>query len=327
MAGFSGGSRVASIAAIYNGGVKGVIGCGAGLPGGAQPSVYKFDYFGIVGTADFNMNEMLHLDEPMTRGGMRHFITTFPGPHDWPPVGVMDEGFQWITMNAMRDGNLRRDDEAITRIMTGFNQRIADARQQNHFIAAADFCKEAIQFADGLAPDSQFKKQLDAIEQLPAYKKQLSYREIIMKKEAEEQNFFENSLMTKDIPWWRNRISLMGSKYMKGKDPEDTLMNARLKAFLSLLCYSYANAAMKQHSDPEAEKVITIYEAADPPNSEPNYMHAILLASRSENEAATVQLQIAVTKGFADKIRLMQQPEFQSLKSSPAWYDLLKTMK
>ncbi len=327
MLGFSGGSRIASIAAGEYGGVKAVIGCGAGLPTGAPSMGFRFDYFGIAGTADFNMFEMLQLDEPMNQAGIRHFITTFPGPHAWPPVAVMEEGFQWLILNAMRDGTLRKDDAVISRIMAGFNQRIADAKSGNHLIAANDACKEAILFADGLAPADEFIQQSAAIEQHPEYQKQLAYRAEIMKKETEEQNLFESALLTKDLSWWKNRVSMMGRKYMKGKNPEDTLMNTRLKAFLSLYCYSYANAVLVHREYNEAGKAIAVYEVADPPNPEPNYMRAIVLAVRSENDSAIGQLQIAVSKGFTDKIRIIQQPEFQSLKSLPAWFDLIKSIQ
>ncbi len=98
-------------------------------------------------------------------------------------------------------------------------------------------------------------------------------------------------------------------------------------AFLSLFCYMNANAALAQQDQNAAIKIITIYEMADATNPEPNYMRAVLLARRSENDAAIAQLKIAVTKGFSDKKRLASQPEFTSMYNSPAWSDLLKTLK
>jgi hypothetical protein len=267
---------------------------------------------------------MLQLDEPMTQAGMRHFITTFPGPHDWPPVAVMEEGFQWITLNAMRDGSLKRDDALISQIMSGFDQRVTAARQDNHLIAADKICREAYQFGNGLIGADQYKAQSEVIEQLPEYKKQLACLSAVMKKEAEEQSLFESSILSKDLPWWKNRVAKMERRNMKGRNPEDTLMNARLKAFLSLLCYSYANARLINHDYTEAVKIVAVYEVADPQNPEPNYMRAMVLASRLDNTAALTQLKVAVSKGFNDKNRMMQQSEFEPLKHSPAWFDLMK---
>ncbi|MEI6683654.1 MAG: hypothetical protein WCO44_13540 [Bacteroidota bacterium] len=327
MAGFSGGSRVASTAALMTHLVKGVIGCGAGLPGDTDPAGFRADFFGIVGTADFNMNEMLQLEEPMTRAGIRHFITTFPGPHAWPPVDIMEEGFQWITLNAMRDGRIPADKDLIGKIMDGFGKRVEDAVKENQLIAAAVLCREATAFAGGLASSDHFVSRLAEIEQFAAYKQQLSYRTALLKTEAAEQQVLGKSVSTMDLAWWKNRISLMDSRHMKGKNPEDTLMNARLKAFLSLVCYSYANGAIIQQRYREAEKFVALYETADPPNPEANYMQAILLANSGDAAAAMSQLKTAISKGFTEKQRLLQQPELQPLKSSPSWNEMLNAMK
>lgn len=327
VAGFSGGSRAATIAAMFHSEVKGVIGCGAGFPVGAQPPSYKFDYFGIAGTADFNLNEMVQLNDILSQLGLRHFITTFPGPHAWPPAGVMEEGFQWITLNAMKDGTMKRNDTVITRIMSGFDSRIAGTKSENQLIAAAEACREAIQFAEGLISTDHFISELRTLEQLPEYKKQTAYRVQILKKEADEQQLLMNAIFTKDETWWKKRVTRMDSQHMKGLNPEDTLMNARLKAFLSLVCYSNANEAMKQHDPDLATNVIAIYEIADQQNPEPNYMRAIILVQQNDTTTAVKQLGIAVGKGFSDKSRMMQQAEFEALKNSPAYFDLLHKMK
>jgi len=327
LAGFSGGSRVAGMAATYYREVKGVIGCGAGFTAGNQPPVSKFDYFGIAGTADFNMNEMIRLDGILDRLGIRHFIATFPGPHAWPPVNVMEDGFHWITLNAMKDGTLARDDSLINRIMSGFNDRISSARDQNQMIAAAEACREAVSFSEGLMPADGFKQTLQSIEIHPEYKKQIAYRAKILKKESNEQQSLMNDLFSRDESWWKKRIEQMSSENMKRLNPEDTLMNARLRAFLSLMCYSNASQAIIQRNREAAKKVINIYELADPQNPEPNYMRAVILLQRYDTAAAVAQLEKAVNKGFSDKIRMIQQPEFVMLKNSQAWFNLLQKIK
>ena len=327
MAGFSGGSRVAAIAAMDFPIINAVIGCGAGLPGGTLPTVNRFSYFGIVGTGDFNMGEMLALEEPMTGAGIRHFITTFAGIHTWPPAEVMEEAIRWNLLNAMRDRTMPSSDSTVAAILEDMQKKVTVLKAANRLIAASDACREAAQFAAGLASAEWFSVELDRLRKLPAYKNQVDYRNAILKKESVEQAFLQESLASKDLPWWNHKVEMMGSKNMKGKNPEDTLMNSRLKAYLSLLCYSYANSAMAHHEPELASRIISVYEISDPPNPEPNYMKAVLLVGRSENEAALNQIKVAAGKGFSDKGRMMQQPEFEALKSSPAWFDLLKPMK
>ena len=326
--GFSGGARVAAMAAMYMIPVKGVIGCGAGLGGSEQPVLYKFDYFGIAGTADFNMNEMVQLDEPLSRAGFRHFITTFPGKHAWPPEVVMEDAFHWITYNAMKDGQLKKDEAYISGVNAAFEARISDLEKTNQLIAAADICREAISFAEGLTGTGKFKEMMMILENNPDYKSQVTYRQNILKTEEEEKQELMQALQAKDLNWWKEWIHHHASRITRHENinPEDTLKDRRLLAFLSLFCYMNANAAMQKQDENAALKIVTIYEMADPENPEPNYMRAILLARRSENEAALAQLSIAVSKGFTDKKRLTGQQEFQSMNNPQGWNDLLKTI-
>lgn len=321
--GFSGGARVAAMTGLYLMPVKGVIGCGAGIGGGEQPVAFKFDYFGIVGTADFNMNEMLQSDEPLSKAGFRHFIATFAGKHEWPHVEVMEDAFRWITLNAMKDGVLKKDDALISAIVAGFRNRITNYEKSNQLITAAESCREAISFVEGLASADEFIKRLIEIEKRADYQSQIACRLTALKKEEEEKEELMQALQGKDIAWWTKKISNIELK--NGTlTPDDTLKNRRLISFLSLFCYMNVNAAIARRDENAAIKIIAIYEMADKPNPEPNYMRAVILARRSENEAAFAQLKIAVTKGFADKGRLASQPEFTAMTNSPAWDDLFK---
>jgi len=327
--GFSGGARVATMAAMYQVPVKGVIGCGAGFGGGDQPIRYKFDYFGIAGTADFNMSELLELDEPLSHAGVRHVITAFPGKHEWPPVEEMDEAFSWITLNAMRDGMIKKDDAFISNLMNTFNSRIEMLTAKNQLIAAADACREAVVFITGLGSAEKWKSELISLEMKPAYQSQVAYRNNVLKKEGEEKQQLMQALQSKDLSWWKEWIRSHAAHVTRHENinPEDTLKDRRLLAFLSLYCYMNANAALAKQNEDAAIKIIAIYEMADAPNAEPNYMRAILFARRTEYDHAIDQLKIAASKGFSDKQRLSVQPEFLAMQSSPAWIDLLKSIK
>ena len=117
--GFSGGSRVASTIAIANGGIAGVIGCGAGFPGPADQVQNKFDYFGMVGVYDFNLPEMQQLDRALQQKGFTHQLLTFNGKHDWPPVADMQTAMQWIQVCAMKEGIQPANTGLINAMKTG----------------------------------------------------------------------------------------------------------------------------------------------------------------------------------------------------------------
>ena len=98
-AGFSGGSRVALALATTTDHVKGVIGCGAGLP---VPEEYKpiegakFLYAGAIGDRDMNFLEMHELRKHLHSLKIQNRLFTFEGPHQWPPAEKMSEILGWL---------------------------------------------------------------------------------------------------------------------------------------------------------------------------------------------------------------------------------------
>jgi len=324
--GFSGGARVAVLAAMLYAGAKSVIGCGAGFPQGSQPPLFKFDYFGFIGDTDFNLNEMMELNEMLNIMKMRHLIVTFNGGHAWPSAINMEQAIQWNLLNAMKDNRSEKDTALVHQILGSFDERIDRSLQENRLIEAVSLCREAAQFASGLAPTEPFEKKRIRVEQLPNYKKQRAIQQEILKKELAEQQALMEALFAKDIPWWQNRIERLSSA-MPGTNPEITRMHARLLTFLSLLCYSNVNAAMAQQNPEMAKKLIQIYILADPGNPEPHYLHARLWMQHNDTANAIVQLQKAISKGFSDKNRLLAEPEFQGMINQPDFFDLSQKMK
>jgi predicted esterase len=96
LTGFSGGARVACIIGMFGNKVKGVIGCGAGIPETEQQQLNTFDYFVITGEADPNLSEMIVQDQALTQAGWKHQILVIPGGHEWPPITEMDKAVCWM---------------------------------------------------------------------------------------------------------------------------------------------------------------------------------------------------------------------------------------
>lgn len=96
--GFSGGARVSIMLALIQPGIRGVIACGAGLPGMNSIPSLTFELFGITGLGDFNLHEMLQLEQMLDQTAVRHFFTTFEGTHEWPPEEVIQEAIQWLNL-------------------------------------------------------------------------------------------------------------------------------------------------------------------------------------------------------------------------------------
>ena len=152
-----------------------------------------------------------------------------------------------------------------------------------------------------------------------------------------------DALTTKDMAWWQtyHKQFLNYEKLMQNyagmpkksltmeewKKQENDYKQMRLLAFIRLLAYMNATSVLTSKNEAAAVKIISIYALMDPDNPEPFYMKAMLHARKSENGEAMKELKTAVEKGFTEKLRMTEQPEFDNLKSSAAFYDLLQKIK
>lgn len=125
LVGFSGTARDAwAFSYRMIGHAAGILGAGAGLPSGwslpdpptGGPSPV---FFGTVGNADFNYEELIGVDSALDRTSVRHHVAIFDGPHSWPPEPLMREGVEWFELQAMRTGTRPADTAWIDSLYQG----------------------------------------------------------------------------------------------------------------------------------------------------------------------------------------------------------------
>jgi len=98
---------------------------------------------------------------------------------------------------------------------------------------------------------------------VPDYEKKKAT--ITVKELVEEQNYkirLQQAFQTQDLYWWKQEIASLNSK--KKTSP----MYERLLGFVSLACYSYSNQTLQQNNLQAAEKILSIYQLADPGNKD-----------------------------------------------------------
>ncbi len=331
--GFSGGARVASGSAMYLTPVRGVIGCGSGFGNTRQPLRYRFDYIGLAGLADFNMHEVQKLEEPLTRAGFRHFISVFPGGHEWPPAGVMENAFRMTLLNDMKDGRLAKNDSLPDAVLSSLKVRIDSLARSGDPMAAAEYCRWAIALTEGLAPTGPFRESLSGLSASSLFRERQTYREEVLLREEKEKEMLIRDIREKSVEWWKERTGRefglrKNVRIAAGwKRVEDTLMSHRLLSFLSLYCYMNAQSALARRENEAAIKIVTVYGLCDPSNPEPDYMNAVLHARRGENKEAMSSLRSALGKGFSDKPRMLSQPEFSGYTGTPGWTEMLSLFR
>ena len=111
VAGYSGTVRSAiRLALVAPGSILGIFGAGAGFPFERPPAKGDpFDFFGTVGTRDFNYYEMLDLEKKLAALALPFRIDVFTGDHAWPPPELAARGIGWLELRAMQRGLREKD--------------------------------------------------------------------------------------------------------------------------------------------------------------------------------------------------------------------------
>ncbi len=325
--GFSGGSRVATAAAMYRPYVKGIIGCGAGFPSGVQPPNYKFDYFGIVGQGDFNLTEMVALDKTLAQMDFRHFILEFDGTHGWPGLHETGKAWDWQVFNAMKDGRIQKNDSLIKAFSLGMTADYDSLVNQGRLLYARQSLDFTVNCLSGLSDVTALKDKLASLEASSAYKIAMKKFNDVLDKEQKEQQLLMEALFSRDLKWWKSRLGKYRDCKAAGLSPEDTLMNHRLLAFLGLLCYSNANGLLKQNNVEQTRVVTGIYSLVEPDNPEPYYIMAVLSGRINDTTRTLSYFKKAYDAGFRNKARAQSQPEFEIIRANPAFFGLINKMQ
>lgn len=110
--GFSGGAKVAAIAAFGSPQIKGVIACAAAMPVELLSKTLTYNYIGIAGLEDFNYIEMAKQDELLKN--VKHDLIVYDGKHEWAPANIMDRAIRTLIVNSMEEGRRTKEENFIT---------------------------------------------------------------------------------------------------------------------------------------------------------------------------------------------------------------------
>jgi pimeloyl-ACP methyl ester carboxylesterase len=308
-AGFSGGAKVASFAALNHPEVKGVIANGAGLPDGAAAGNYAFSFTAITGEGDMNMTELVAISKEFDQTNTRHRLMLFNGKHEWAPEKTMDVAFAGFQFDAMRNKLLPVNTAFINSYVTN-GKKIVDAyTKENNLLKAVAECVLSGNLLSGLSADANwFSAKATALSGQAAYKKQEQEQQQILATEQNIKARYAQQFNQGDMEYWKKEIADLQTK-AKATTVEGA-MYQRLLAYLSLAFYSFSNQLVGNHRDVGAEYYVNLYKMVDPTNSEAWYFSAILHARLNDLPAVEADLLKAVACGFNDKARMHSQNDF-----------------
>ena len=197
--GFSGGARVSCMAGLYIGGIAGVTGCGAGFPGIDHPGFYKFDYIGFAGLNDFNMNELIKLNEKLSKDGSNHALFLFDGIHEWPAPSLMEKAFQWNECCAMRKHSIPVNEKLIGTVQHEFDSLFVKDKDAGDRLGYHRDLENILSFLKDLSETKSYQQQLSELENSAEYKKEKAKQMKSMEDETLEQQMYSDYFFFKNL--------------------------------------------------------------------------------------------------------------------------------
>lgn len=339
LAGFSGTARVGWLFADRLAGhVAGLIGFGAGQPGGALMTLFdpetSFAFFGGAGTTDFNYEEMRALDNWLDRVDLPHRLEYFAGPHSWPPEELCARALDWMQLQAMKTGLLTRDDTWLERLL---DDRLEEARTleaageiyeafvryraiSEDFAGVRDIGDVAVKTAE-LERDRTVRRTVERMEDLARWQK-----------DYEDGTFFpfmENFRTTGRLPSLERATERLRIEELQRRaaDAEDPLGS---EAALRLLEHVFVRAAYYEPTDflaqGEFERALGMALIAG--RIKPDHPYVCRGIARAQAQLGRVEeamqaLECLVAAGSVSADFLEQDDYLAPLRGEPAYRELL----
>jgi len=322
--GFSGGAMVASMVAITEGGIAGVVACGGSLPGDHPPLKQPFSYISFVGNKDFHYVPAEQLDKLLDSTSLSHQLVVFDGKHQWPPVSCIGRAFQWLDADAMRTKAIPVNDSIVKSIIDEFVNEAETWHKKGNILQEYYTYKKLINFLRNVSDISEFTSKVKQIESTETLKEYFANETRLETDELQQMDDFRAHLSQMDEDWWNTKISGMEKRIKKDTTSPEALETQRMLGYLSLAIYMGADGEFKSGNYQAASYFVGLYAIVDPSNPEHSYLSACLDMVNHNSAKVLEMLNDAVRLGFSDSKRLQQDSNFVALRDTPEFKKILK---
>ncbi len=322
--GFSGGAKVASMVAISDGGIAGVVACGGGFPENAPQLKQPFSFISFVGDKDFNNISIKQLDKLLDSTSLSHQLIVYNGKHQWPPISVYEQAFLWMDMDAMRMKTIPVNAAMIKSVRENFLKEAESSHAKKNISGEYFTYKKLLNFLRDLDENGKIAAKVQELENSESLQKYLKDEATFEAEEAQEILEFRAHLSQKDENWWNTKITTMKKMITKDTTSPVALQTQRMLGYLSLVMYMGASNELNQKNYPAASYFIGLYAKVDPGNPEHSYLSANVAMAANSQAQALVNLREAVKLGFIDITRLQNDASFVPLHNSSDYKALLK---
>ncbi len=335
-AGMSGGARVAAALALScQSCVAGVIANAAGPPVGQELwREMKFAYFAAVGNADFNYTEFVQLRPKLDEAGARYRIRVFDGPHGWAPPEVWLEALQWMDLQAMSSGAMRRD---AARIQESFNREMEAARvleARKEMLAALRDYQSIVRDFGSLGVDVSVARSraaaLKSDKLVQAAEKQekaeaAEQGRLVAEASAPMQAIASNNLGLLEFAALKRKFADLKRQAAGGSD-RHSLVLRRVLGGLVVAAYESGQRALEEKNTAAALQYFDLAGAGSADGGWAHYLRARAYAAASDKKNMLAELRQAAAAGF-HSIAALNAQEFDSYREQPEFQAVLAEWK
>jgi len=341
--GFSGGARAASrLPKLSQAAIAGVIGCGAGLAVGEKLADLRGAYYcGVVGRIDFNYAEMRRLSAEMEARAILHRLVVFEGGHSWPPAEAFQKAVEWMEVLAIKQGLRPRNEKLVGELFLKETAEAQALEQSGKLIDAANSYGSVIGAFKGLADTSDLEARREQLRKSDSYQRALREESADAREELATRTRLNKVLSRID----RDKSDLLNlEKALKDlklepllreidedKDTRAKLVSYRCLQSVGLDCRLKGFAALNSR---DAKRAIVFFEIAVrvakgmPGRLEYLYFYLASAYALDQNkDKALACLAEAVKAGFKDVGMLEKERNFDSLRTTKGFQDILDALK
>lgn len=306
--GFSGGSRMALAYATKHP-VNGLLLCGA-LGTREQITSISCPIVSVSGTDDFNFIETAQyiLQEETCPSNLHIELTD--DSHSWPDKNMLVStlGYLLIGKNSPQS--------AFQRFRFKQQMRLDSLSRKNDLIKVETISRDMA--LNPYFDDNQKYEELhELLLKSPAYIFQINRLSNYLNQEVALWQTYTEAFSSESEDWWEKEIASNEEKIRLAKNPLQKDLYLRVKGFLGINCYSYCKRAIAQQNAAMLHKMLVIYKAIEPNNTDMLYFSAFI-PFWEDNSTATIEaLKKATRAGFSDLAELRADfPENISSKVS-----------
>ena len=271
LAGFSGGSRLASAIASLTNKFAGVIGCGAGFSGIKEhmPAAHDYAYVGLCGNRDMNYKEMVENKGYLNLVNFNSTLITFDEEHKWPPQEQILRAFDWLNLQKLKKQQPIPVDKIRAQYLKDY-QLIKQYRKEEQLLFEAEQLERIIKDYKGVLSIDSLQQQYIQLLKSKSVKKKLRAvenaldleRKWVGKLDAQLQKDFSSPERT-NWSWWKKELKNLDQ--LKDKDNEEIQnMVYRIQFDLFVRVYSRKNELIHAQSNAQSRYIDAFLELLNP---------------------------------------------------------------